>query len=93
MSPYKDPEKAREATKERVRRYREKQKDVTPNRVMPSGGRVTPSLLNYLIDPEKRRKLESICMALGRRDLGGEVRFGPRGVTFKEVEELLDATS
>ena len=103
MSPYKDPQKRREA----VTRFREKQKGITEKglqeagispknvipKTMPSGGRVTPTLLEFLVDKEKRRKLESICMALDRRELGGEVRFGVNGVTFNEVEELLLTTA
>ena len=103
MSPYKDPQKRREA----VTRFREKQKGITEKglqeagispknvtpKTMPSGGRITPALLNALTDKEKRRKLEAICQSLDRRDLGSEVRFGIGGVTFNEIEELLLTTA
>ena len=107
MSPYKDPEKAKEYAREAMKRQRQ---GITENRVvipknvipavipklgktMPSGGRVTPALLDALTDKTKRQKLERIVEALGRRDLGGEVRFGVNGVTFLEIEELLETTT
>ena len=105
MSPYKDEQK-REYQREYMKKKRSNKEetgltekevgltfmDVIP-KTMPSGGRVTPTLLEFLVDKEKRRKLESICMALDRRELGGEVRFGVNGVTFNEVEELLLTTA
>ena len=104
MSPYKDKEKAKEYARNAMKRQRQgitENKVVIPKNVipavipktMPSGGRVTPTLLNFLVDKDKRRKLEAICMALDRRELGGEVRFGIGGVTFNEVEELLLTTA
>lgn len=100
MNPYKDPEKQKEAIRKAVKKHREgitTEVGITPKNVipktMPSGGRVTPTLLNFLVDKDKRRKLEAICMALDRRDLGGEVRFGAGGVTFQEIEELLLTTA
>ena len=85
-------EKQAEYQKERRRQLGITQPIVIP-KTMPSGGKITPSLLNALTNKEKRRKLESICQALDRRDLGGEVRFGIGGVTFNEIEELLLTTA
>ena len=84
--------KEKQAVYQKQRRLGMTQQIVIP-KTMPSGGRVTPALLNALVDKVKRQKLEAICMALDRRDLGGEVRFGIGGVTFNEVEELLLTTA
>ena len=85
-------EKQAEYQKERRRQLGITQPIVIP-KTMPSGGRVTPALLDALTDKTKRQKLERIVEALGRRDLGGEVRFGVNGVTFLEIEELLETTT
>jgi len=69
---YKDREKQKAATKDRVRRYREKRKGVTPEegvtniKQMLEAKGVTEDiqdLLNKLTDPVWRPKLEKICQA------------------------------
>ena len=92
---YKDKEKQREAARERIRRYRDKQKGVTSEGVTNQG--VTPyhPILDDLVDPVRRKKLEAICEALKRRkDLSGKVFYGigENGLPMDVVGDLLDAT-
>ena len=58
---YKDKEKEREATRERMKRYRQKgvTKGVTPE------GVTYPDILDKLTDPVWRGRLERICNAFG----------------------------
>ncbi len=51
-------------------------------------------ILEAIIDPVKRKKLEAICMALKRRNLQSLVYYGcgAYSVSFDMVEEILDAT-
>ena len=51
-------------------------------------------VLEAIIDPVKRKKLEAVCLALRRRNLGSKVYYGygAYSVSFDMVEELLDAT-
>ena len=58
---YKDKAKQREAGKERVRRYRDKQKGVTNEDTMALG--VTPDIILKLTDPFWRGRLAKICDA------------------------------
>ena len=88
-------DKEREQTRERVKRYRERQKSVTE-----AVGNVTPDvtqyhpILEYLINPIKRDKLERICHSLRQHNQLGEVYFGCRQpLSFDIVEGLLQATS
>lgn len=107
--PYKDREKQKEATKEAVKRYRQKvlqkddvipAKDVIPSVIpehsvyqciMSSRRQVTPTLLNALVDPVEREKLERICQALGHRQ--DRVYYGITGLTMADVAALLETTA
>ena len=98
---YKDKEKQKAAARERVRRYRDKQKsvtqptecnaqttkDVTPN--------VTPynDLMTHLVDPIKRRKLQAIFDAFTNSPHGKKVTFGYHGANLDEVRQMLDLTA
>ena len=51
-------------------------------------------ILEYLVDPIKRDKLERICHSLRQHNQLGEVYFGCRQpLSFDIVEGLLQATS
>ena len=110
--PYKDAEKQKKATKEAVKRYRDKvlQKDgvIPANNVIPdvqpiehsvyqcimsSGRQVTPTLLNALVDPVEREKLEAICASLATRNKMDRVYYGISGLTMADVSELLETTA
>ena len=98
---YKDKEAQKVAARERVRRYRDKQKsvtqptecnaqttkDVTPN--------VTPynPLMTHLTDPIKRRKLQAICDAFANSPYGKKITFGYHGANLDEVRQMLDLTA
>lgn len=98
---YKDKEKQKEATKDRVRRYRDKQKGVTKEGVTGLGvtSNVRPTTDNYpavlyaLTDPIKRKKLEKIYHSLKEHNALGKVRYGIEGHTFDIIGELLEVTS
>lgn len=83
---YKDKDRQKEATKERVRRYRER-KSVTPN-VTPILGGIRP----VMVDTEKASKLLLICRSLERHNLLKEVRYGVEGPTFHDIKEVLEFT-
>ena len=53
-----------------------------------------PAILEALVDPEKRVKLEKIYLSLKKQnpDLLKEVRYGVNGPTFDVVGELLEVT-
>ena len=88
--------KEREQVRQRVKRYRERQKagkSVT-NAVRNVTLDVTQyhPILEYLV--EKRDKLERICHSLRQHNQLGEVYFGCRQpLSFDIVEGLLQATS
>ena len=110
----------KEQTRERVKRYRNKQKalqntenlaidvtfctgnsealqkNVTPHNVYQSimvGNReVTPAILDALVEPAKRQKLEKIYESLKSRGLANEVYYGISGIIFADIGELLEAT-
>ena len=50
-------------------------------------------ILDALVDPIKRDKLERICQSLKNFNQLSEVRYGVQGPTFDIVSEMLDATS
>jgi len=100
--PYKDLEKQKEYNRERMRVARGVAQeqgstapnmlpDVQPSIVLPSGGKITPELLNALVD--KRHKLLLIYESLKSRHLTEQVRYGVSGPTFTEVGELLEVTT
>ena len=90
MSPYKDKGKQRAYWKDKKRA----QRDVHPKDVHPKMSTPTeyPAILEVLIDPVQRRKLEKVCLALKKRGLQEEVRYGVYGPSFKVVGDWLDAT-
>jgi len=88
---YKDKVKQREATLERVRRYREKQKGVTTEGVTEKG--VTyPAILLALCDPKKRAMLEFISSDLIKKGIGANTWYGIGGPDMEVVAELLEVT-
>jgi len=90
---YKDKEKQKEATAERVRRYRNKQKGVTSEGVTQQG--VTyPAILRALVDPIKRQKLEKIYQSLKEFKQAENVYYGcgKDSVPFDVVGDLLEVT-
>jgi len=91
--PYKDPIKAREASKERMKRYREQQQGVTRQGVTGEGVTRYRPILYALTDPNKRQKLERICESLARHNVLGEVWFGcgVDSTNMEEAAELLTA--
>lgn len=82
--PYKDHAKQRIANMEAKRRQRQG---------MTLGMTEHPAILEALVDPVKRLKLEKICKSLKNRGLLREVRYGVYGPTFDVVGELLEVTS
>ena len=61
--------------------------------IMSSGGRITPTLLDALTDSEKRKKLTLICDSLSKRNLQSRVYYGISGITFTDIDQLLETTS
>lgn len=78
--PFKDKEKQREYWKDRKR----KERVSTPDNHYPA-------IVYALCDPEKREKLERICIELKRHNVL-EVRYGLWGPTFDVVGELIECT-
>lgn len=74
-----------------------KKQSIKPHSVfqylMSSGGRITPSILDALIDKPRRARLECITEALTKRNLLDQLYYGISGLTFKDVADLLDATT
>jgi len=96
---YKDLEKKQEATRERVRRYREKAKalqnkveGVTLEGVTEQGVTSYPAIIYALTDPIKRKKLEAIIGSLSRRGIASQLYYGcgRSSVPFDIVGDLLD---
>lgn len=91
----------REQAKERMKRYRERNKvgeNVTqsPDSVTESTDSVTQyhPILQALTDPVKRKKLQDICNALDRRGLQSKVYYGAGrySLSMDVVEDLLETT-
>lgn len=88
---YKNKEKQREAVKRAV----EKHRGITSEGITDPS--VTPHhpILDDLVDPIRRAKLQAICDALNRRkDLASKVFYGisENGLPMDVVGDLLDAT-
>ena len=60
--------------------------------IMSSGAKLTPAILDALIDKDKRKKLEAICASLHSRNKMDRVYYGISGLTMADVSELLEAT-
>ena len=87
-------EKKQAATRERVKRYRERAKALQ-SKVGSVTQDVTqyPPILYALTDPIKRKKLEAISSALSVRDLTSKVYYGLRHpVPFDLIGDYLEAT-
>ena len=81
-----------------MKRYREKQKGITERDNIGRDNKLGITqyhpILEYLVDPIKRDKLERICHSLRQHNQLGEVYFGCRQpLSFDIVEGLLQATS
>ena len=61
--------------------------------IMSGGRQVTPTLLNALVDPVERQKLEAICASLNVRNKLDRVYYGISGLTMADVSELLETTA
>ena len=101
---YKDKELEKEATKSRVRRYREKAKGVT---FVPKGKENTGEMqgvtylvnenggkfrLDMVVDSSWRELLGYLCSHMNPEHMGS-LRVGVGGWTIKEVKGLLEVTS
>ena len=97
MSPYKDKVLQREAVKKAVQKHRvlhTNNEGITKQGVTLEGITEYHPILEYLVDPIKRDKLERICHSLRQHNQLGEVYFGCRQpLSFDIVEGLLQATS
>ena len=90
--PYKDKVLQREAVKKAVHKYRVLH--TNKEGITEQGVTEYHPILEYLIDPIKRDKLERICHFLRQHNQLGEVYFGCRQpLSFDIVEGLLQATS
>ena len=94
--PYKDKVLQREAVKKAVRKHRvlhTNNEGITEQGVTLECITEYHPILEYLIDPIKRDKLERICHSLRQHNQLGEVYFGCRQpLSFDVVENLLQAT-
>ena len=97
--PYKDKENVVKA----MREYRERKKGITERdneMVGITDIGITQGITQYhpilddLVDPIRRKKLEAVCLALKRRNLQGKVFYGvgKNGLPMNVVGDLLDAT-
>ncbi|KKM92431.1 hypothetical protein LCGC14_1218520 [marine sediment metagenome] len=93
----------KEQTRERVKRYRERQTalqdgSVTEDSVTEQGKDVTldvtqyPAILHALTDPDKRCKLEAIVQSLKNHHQVDNVFYGHSGLSMSQVGEMLDCT-
>jgi len=91
---YKDKEKQKEAVKKAVDKHRGITKGITLEGITDKGITQYHPILDDLIDPIRRKKLEAISSALKRRNLGSKVYYGlgPNGLPMDVVGDLLDAT-
>ena len=81
----------REKTRLRVERYRSKEKALPKGSVT---GEALHPILEALIDPVKRRKLEAISQELKARHVSEQVFYGcVNPIPFDVVGELLEVTS
>ena len=78
-----------------MKRYRRRNKEgVTKQGVTSKGVTNFSHILNWLVDPVKREKLERICTELGKRNLLDQVFIGTEHpVDLYTVNEWLEATA
>ena len=98
--PYKSQEARREASRESMQKKRKgltrgvNKEGLTLEGLTLEGVTQYHPILEYLIDPIKRDKLERICHSLRQHNVLQEVYFGCRQpLSFDVVEGLLQATS
>ena len=94
--PYKDKLKDRGAHKELMRKRREGLTGVTESGVTgvtEEGVTEYPAVIEALVDPVKRAKLEKIYHSLASHDVEAQVRYGLWGPTFDIIGELLEVTT
>ena len=90
---YKDREKQREATRQRVARHRKGvTKGVTLEQGVTSKALQGISLVEKLVDPVWREKLSKIHKSLSAFNVDGNVRLGVSGPIFDVVGDLLGVT-
>ena len=82
----------KEQTRLRVQRYRNKQKGVTLGGVTDKGVTQYPAIIQALVNPDKRKKLEKITQSLKDFNQEKNVRYGVDGPTFDVVGDYLEAT-
>ncbi len=73
-------------------RDRERQNSVTLEERDTASVTGHPAILDALVDPVKRKKLEAISQSLKDFNVSKEVRYGVCGPTFDIVGELLEIT-
>ena len=93
--PYKSQEARREASRESMQKKRKGlTRGVNKEGLTEQGLTQYHPILEHLVDPIKRDKLERICHSLRQHNQLGEVYFGCRQpLSFDIVEGLLQATS
>ena len=90
--PYKDKEAQKEAVKKAVNKHRVLQKGITSEGITGQGITKYPAILEAIVDPEKRKKLEKITLSLKEHKVAELVRYGCYGPTFDVVGDLLEVT-
>ena len=95
--PYKDKLKDRGAHKELMRKRREGVTGLTGltglTGVTEEGVTKYPAVIEALVDPVKRAKLEKIYHSLASHNVEMQVRYGLWGPTFDIIGELLEVTT
>ena len=94
--PYKEQEKRKEAARASMEKKRKGlTMGLTKEGLTSQGLTQYHPILDDLIDPIRRKKLEAISSALKRRNLGNRVYYGfsKNGLPMDVVGDLLDATS
>ena len=93
---YKDKEKQREAVKNAVDKHRKGiTKGITEEGITSQGITYYHPILDDLVDPVRRKKLEDIHEALSRHKLQSRIFYGlgENGLPMDVVGDLLDATT
>ena len=95
--PYKDKLKDRGAHKELMRKRREGLTGLTGSKGSKGVTGLTglteyPAVIEALVDPGKRAKLEKIYHSLASHNVETQVRYGLWGPTFDIIGELLEVT-
>ena len=72
---------------------RKRREGVTKAGVTIEGVTEYPAVIEALVDPVKRAKLEKIYHSLASHDVEAQVRYGLWGPTFDIIGELLEVTT